>query len=141
MCCCYCSMIVYPGTMCRYATAGSQVTTILIATAIVPRIAGWVSGYIVPAFKRGVSRAYTQEHLHEMHLNPDLHLGDAFAEVALVAMQARNASSSCVRAYSVIVCLNMLCQPVSRVALTMPCRMYISNCSPGCQIDSWERVQ
>jgi hypothetical protein len=74
---------------CRYATAGTQVTTILITTAIVPIIVGWVTGYIIPAFNRLFNRAYTQEQLHEMHLNPQLHLGDAFAEVALVAMQER----------------------------------------------------
>lgn len=74
---------------CRYVTAGSQVTTILIATSIVPRIMGWIMGFILPAFFRGMTRAYTQEQLHEKHLNPDLHLGNAFAEVALVAMQAR----------------------------------------------------
>lgn len=64
-------------------------TTILIATSIVPRVLGWVLGCMLPALSRGLSRAYTQEHLHELHVNPELHLGDAFAEVALVAMQAR----------------------------------------------------
>lgn len=63
-------------------------TTILITTSIAPRIIGWVLGFIMPAFQRGMGRAYTQEHLHEMHLNPELHLGDAYGEVALVAMQA-----------------------------------------------------
>lgn len=55
---------------------------------------GWVLGYIVPAISRRFSRAYTQEHLHEMSLNPELHLGDAYAEVALVAMQVLLPTSS-----------------------------------------------
>lgn len=74
---------------CRYATAGSQVTTILLATSIAPRVLGWAFGCCLPAFFRCSSRPYTQEHLHEMHMNPELHLGDAFAEIALIAMQAR----------------------------------------------------
>jgi hypothetical protein len=64
------------------------VTTILIITSVMPRVLGWVFGFLLPAVTRMTSKAYTQERLQELHLNPHLHLGDAFAEVSLVAMQA-----------------------------------------------------
>eukprot|EP00892_Ulva_mutabilis_P009410 jgi/Ulvmu1/6841/UM031_0046.1 len=71
-----------------YATAGTQVVIILLTTSLTQRAVGWVTGAVVPAVIRRVGRPYTQEQLHEMHMNAGFHLGNAFAEVSLVTMQA-----------------------------------------------------
>lgn len=73
----------------RYATSGTQVVVILLTTSLTQRGIGWLTGAVLPAVKRRLGTPYTQEQLHEMHMNAGFHLGNAFAEVALVTMQAR----------------------------------------------------
>lgn len=62
---------------------------ILLTTSLTQRAVGWVTGAVMPAVMRRIGRPYTQEQLHEMHMNAGFHLGNAFAEVSLVTMQAR----------------------------------------------------
>lgn len=77
------------GACCRYATAGTQVVVILLTTSMTQRGVGWVTGWLLPAVQRRIGRPYTQEQLHDMHMNAGFHLGNAFAEVSLVTMQVR----------------------------------------------------
>ena len=71
---------------CRYATAGSDATLLLVSAAIVPRITSFAVYYLLPAFTRATTQSFSQEQHHDLLLNGDFPLGYIFAEVGLIMM-------------------------------------------------------
>ena len=74
------------GSLCRYATAGTDAVILLLSSALVPRLLYFAFDYLLPAFWRLVTKPYTMEHYNSLQLNGEFNLGRSMAEVSLLTM-------------------------------------------------------
>jgi hypothetical protein len=94
--------------MCRYATAATDATILLISSALLPPIVNLITAFVIPAIRRRIVTPYTQEHHHALLLNGDFNLARATAEVCMLTMHTLTYGAGVPVMYPICACALLL---------------------------------